>query len=140
MADLTITSANVGVADANVRTQTVQAAEAITRGQPVYRDSTASNKVKPAIATTTAASSVYGIALTEASGADKYIVVQTAGKIIAGATLTQGQLYYLSDTAGGGKICPFADLDTGDYIVGIYRATSSTEANLILEISGITAP
>ena len=139
MADLSITSANVGVNDANVRTATIQAGEAITRGEPVYRDSTASNKAKSAIATATASASVYGIAITEASADGDYIVVQTAGKIITGASgLTQGQMYYLSDTAGGGKICPFADLDSGDYVVGIYRATSATEANMVLENSGLT--
>ncbi len=138
MADLSVTAANVNVGDANVRTTTIQAYEAITRGQPVYRDSTQSNKARKAITTTTATSSVYGIALTESSADGDYIVVQTAGKITTGASgLTQGQMYYLSDTAGGGKICPFADLDSGDYVVGLYRATSATQANIVFENSGI---
>jgi hypothetical protein len=56
--------------------------------------------------------------------------VQTAGNINLGATLTVGQIYVLSATAGG--IAPVADLATGHYpsILGV----ATTASNLLMGI------
>lgn len=138
MADLTITGANFGVASASVKQVTVQAGEAITRGMPVYLDGTDSNKAKKALNTAAASTVVYGIASQESSADGDYISVVTTGTIKTGATMTVGQAYYLSTTAGG--ICPFADLDTDDYINLLYRADTTTTAKIVFENSGIQSP
>jgi hypothetical protein len=138
MADLTITGANVGVASSVTKVVVIEAAEAITRGQAVYRDGTNSNKATKAVNTASASSSVYGIAISESAADGDFIAIVTSGTIITGATMTKGQLYYLSSTAGA--LMPYADLTTDDYINGVYRASSTTQAVLLFEEKGIQAP
>lgn len=138
MANLSITGANVGVASSLTKVAVIEAAVAITRGQAVYRDGTNSNKATLALNTATASTAVYGIAISESSGDGKFIAVATGGTIISGGSMTKGQLYYLSTTAGA--LMPYADLTTDDYINGVYRATSATEAILLFENKGIQSP
>tara|TARA_R100000152_G_C6781589_1_gene216433 strand:- start:5986 stop:6402 length:417 start_codon:yes stop_codon:yes gene_type:complete len=138
MADLSITAANVGVASSTCKTVTVQAGEAITRGMAVYLDGTNSNKAMKALNTAAASTTIYGIANDEAAADGDYISVITTGTIKTGASMTVGQAYYLSTNAG--KICPFADLNTSDYINLVYRAATSTTAKMVLENSGIQSP
>jgi len=138
MADLSITAANVGVASSITKVVVVEAAEAITRGMAVYRNGSNSNKATKAINTASASTAVYGIAQSESASDGDFIAVATSGTIITGASMTVGQLYYLSSTAG--KLMPYADLTTNDYINGVYRATTSTKAILVLENNGIQSP
>ena len=138
MADLSITAANVGVASSITKVVVIEAAEAITRGMAVYRNGSNSNKATKAINTASASTAVYGIAQSESAADGDFIAVATSGTIITGASMTVGQLYYLSSTAG--KLMPYADLTTNDYINGVYRATTSTKAILVLENNGIQSP
>lgn len=138
MADLSITGANVGVAASATKVTVIEASEAITRGQAVYRDGTNSNKAKKAVNTASASTAVYGIAISESAADGDFIAVATSGTIISGGSMTKGQLYYLSSTAGA--LMPYGDLTSSDYINGVYRATSTTEAVLIFENKGIQAP
>jgi hypothetical protein len=124
MADLTVTAASV-LKGTGAITETLIAGAAITAGQSVYKDTSDSNKAKLADAdsATAAARTYYGTALNGASTGQP-VVVQTGGPITIGATVAVGVAYYLSDTAGG--ICPFADLESGDYptIIGIGISTT----------------
>ncbi|MBP99015.1 hypothetical protein CMK18_23945 [Candidatus Poribacteria bacterium] len=138
MSDISITPANFGVASSTCKTVTVQAGEAITRGMPIYLDGTNSNKAMKALNTSVAGTAVYGIAASTSSADNDYIQVVTTGTITTGASMTVGQAYYLSTTAGG--VCPFADLNTNDYINLLYRAVTATTAKLVFENSGIQSP
>lgn len=133
MADLSVTAANVGIAG-DAKLVSGIAGEAITRGQPVYYDATLGKYFK-AVNDDSAKATVVGIAQSGAAADGDYFIVQKTGSLITGATMTKGELYYVSATGGG--ICPFADLAAADYVSAIYRATSTTEAVLEIEVSGI---
>lgn len=125
MADLSITAASV-LKGTGATTESLIAGAAITAGQSLYKDASDSNKVKltDADSATAAARVFFGIALNSAASGQP-VVVQTGGIITIGATVAVGVAYYLSDTAGG--ICPFADLESGDYptIIGIGVSTTA---------------
>ena len=80
---------------------------------------------------------VAGIAL-HSSVVNQPIVVCKSGNIDLGATLTTGETYVLSTTAGG--IAPIADLATTEYVTLLGVATGA--GNLLLAISntGIQRP
>lgn len=124
MADLTITATSV-VKGTGATTETLFAGAAITAGQSLYKDASDANKAKltDADSATAAARVFYGIALNGAASGQP-VVVQTGGIITIGATVAVGVAYYLSDSPGG--ICPFADLESGDYptIIGIGVSTT----------------
>jgi hypothetical protein len=124
MADLVITGTSV-VKGTGATTETLIAGAAITAGQSLYKDASDANKAKltDADSATAAARVFYGLALNGAASGQP-VVVQTGGIITIGATVAVGVAYYLSDTAGG--ICPFADLESGDYptIIGIGVSTT----------------
>jgi hypothetical protein len=125
MADLSITATSV-LKGTGAKTESLIAGAAITAGQSLYKDASDSNKAKltDADSATAAARVFYGIALNGAASGQP-VVVQTGGIIAIGATVAVGVAYYLSDTAGG--ICPFADLESGDYptIIGIGVSTTA---------------
>lgn len=51
------------------------------------------------------------------------------------ALLTKGETYYLSHNAG--KICPFADLVTGDTVVELGRAKTTSQFQVSVRNTGI---
>jgi hypothetical protein len=133
MADLTITAANV-VAGEDVSIEAGIAGATITAGQVVYRD-TADSKYKLADADgTSALRSPRGIALNGASNGQPLSILRN-GDITIGATMTAGLAYYLSDEPGG--ICPLADLATGDYIVLVGMAESTSVLNVEFVETGV---
>jgi hypothetical protein len=136
MADLTVTEANVGLSNvAGAQTEVVQVAEAIAKGEVYYKDSSNSNKARLADADGTGTQAAVGIALTAAGADGDYIVGIKSGSYEPGATLSTGQAYYLSATAG--KIAPYADLTTGDTVVSLFRATSTSVATVAIDNTGI---
>lgn len=136
MSDLSVTAASV-VAGSNAITESGFAGETITAGQAVYLDTSTRLYMKAdADAATAAARQTRGIALNGAS-ANQPLVIQKAGDITIGATLTGGTTYYLSNTAGG--ICPVADVGTGEYYAIIGIAKSTTVLALSLNYSGVSA-
>jgi hypothetical protein len=135
MADLTITAANV-VKGTGSTTETLISGATITAGQTIYKDASDSNKAKLYDADGAAAlRSFYGIALNGASSGQP-VTVLTGGPITIGATVAVGVAYYGSDTPGG--ICPFADLEAGDYptIIGIGISTTQIKVQPIA--AGVT--
>lgn len=128
MADLTITAANV-VASANAVRESGTAGATITAGQLVYLDTT---DMKYKLADNNGAAALRvpnGIALNGAAN-NQPLVIQKAGDITIGATMTAGVAYYLSDTPGG--ICPVADLASGEYpcIIGIAKSASLMDVGI----------
>lgn len=135
MVDLSITAANV-VAGSNASKESGIAGEAITAGQPVYKDSTTGKYMKADSNSATAeARQPRGIAL-HAASANQPLAIQTSGDITIGATLTAGTAYYLSDTAGG--ICPVADIGSGEYVCLIGLAKSTTVIAISIQYPGVS--
>jgi hypothetical protein len=128
MADISITPANVVPGSDAVR-ESGTAGATITAGQLVYLD-TSDMKFKLADSNGAAALRVpNGIALHGASN-NQPLVIQRAGDITIGGTMTAGIPYFLSDTPGG--LCPLPDIGTGEFscIVGIAKSTSVLAVNI----------
>jgi len=125
MANLSQTAANVALGSQSTRTRVVQAGEAITQGQPLYLKASDGKYYKADANLSAEAAKGVGIAMTPAS-TNGYLVMQegSGGSVNLGATLTVGETYTVSATAGA--ICPIADLTTGDYpcILGIATTTA----------------
>jgi hypothetical protein len=135
MADLSITAANVAKGtDAVVATGTAGAT--ITAGQTVYLDSSV-NQLKLGDADAQARSVVRGIALHGASSGQP-IDYQTWGNLDLGATLTVGEIYVQSTTAGG--IAPEGDLVSTDYVTVLGIATAADNLRLRINASEAQVP
>lgn len=125
MSDLTVTATSV-VKGTGAKVLRGVFGETVTAGQSVYRDPTTKKFMK---ADNDAASASglddtdVGIAL-NGGAVNQPAEVQYDGEITPGATLTVGEIYCVSSTAGG--ICPAADLGSGDYtvILGTARTTA----------------
>lgn len=128
MSDVSITASGV-LAGTGATKKLGTAGATITAGKVVYLDSADGKyKLADADSATAAIRSAIGIALNGASDGQPLVVLE-AGPITIGGTLTAGTPYYLSTNAGG--ICPPADITTGDYVVILGIATSST----VLEVN-----
>lgn len=134
MTDLVITAANV-VAGSGAKKIAGTAGVTVTAGQVVYLDSaTSTYKLADNNSATAAVRSPDGIAL-HGSLANQPLTILASGPIAAGATLTAGVAYYLSDTPGG--ICAVADLATGEYPVILGIATSTSVLNVKIQEAGV---
>jgi hypothetical protein len=136
MSDYIIVPANVKISGSNVRTSTVQVGEAVTEGQALYLDNT-SGKYMLADATDTTKALVAGVTLTS-SDLDGYALMQTSRTYFAGTTLVKGDPVFLSATAGGGDLCPHADLVSTNAVTLIGFASSTSEIELSINPTGIT--
>lgn len=123
----------------NTQADLQQFGATISAGQPVYADSTDSNKNKLADNNASAATAtVKGIAITPGVSSG-YGYVATSGSIIlVGTTMTVGKAYYLGATAG--EIIPEADLATGNYVTRLGTASSATQLDLDISSTGILWP
>ena len=133
MSDISITAASV-VSGSDDIEYGAHAAEAITAGKVVYKNAAG----KWALADSDGAAALHaatGIALNGAS-LNQPLAVQKSGPITIGATLTAGTAYYLSNTAGG--ICPLADVGTGEEVVLLGLASSTTVLDLDIQKTGVT--
>lgn len=134
MANLTITAANV-IAGADSVLESGIAGATITAGQLVYKDDTSKKYLlADANSATAAARTVRGVALNGASDGQP-LVIQRAGDITYGATLTAGTDYYLSDTPGA--TCPRADIGSGEYVCLIGLAKSASVLTIAIQAPGV---
>ena len=131
--DITVTAGSVDPDDDAV-TRVVTAGATITAGQPVYLDPSDSNKAKTAVTTNATTANCAGIALHGASNGQDLRII-TGGTVNIGATVAVGEVYVLSDNAGG--IAPDADNGAGDYvtILGIGTTTAKIKVNIL--VSGV---
>ena len=128
MADIVITPANV-LKSAQGLSASGVAGATILAGEPLYKDSADSNKLKPADSNESAATSdVVGIALHSASAGQPIAYVYEDPAFTPGAVLTVGEVYTTSATAGG--IAPVADLLTGHRTAVLFVATTAALAVL----------
>lgn len=131
MADLSQTAANVATGN-STRVSRVQAGEAITQGQPVYK-SASDSKYYRCDSDAEASAAAAGIALSPAGAdADYFVLAEGDGaNVDLGATLTVGETYCVSTNVGA--IAPIADLTTGDYVT--HLGVASATDNLVLNIN-----
>lgn len=128
--DISVTAASV-IAGTDATFATGTAGGTITAGQPLYIDTSDSNKLKPADCDASdLASTVAGIAL-HAALSGQPIKYQTGGNLTFNAVLTAGKCFVASATAGG--IAPIADLTTGwrTSVLGVALSTTSLKMNII---------
>jgi hypothetical protein len=134
MADLSITATNVAKGSSGLeQVENGTSGAALTAGDVCYFDTSASTwKLAQADGTALeAGSGGLAIALNTAPAAGMPItLLKSKGDLSLGAILTVGATYVLS--AAAGKIAPIADLATGDYVVllGIARTTSILQLNM----------
>lgn len=136
MTDLSITATAVLAGSDSVQERGT-AGEAIDAGEVVYKDATTGEyMLADADAASAAGRTPIGIALNSA-GDGQPLTIHKLGDLTINAAMTAGVTYYLSDEPG--KICPLADLATGDYycIVGI--AKSTTVLKVGFAYSGVAA-
>ncbi len=135
MTDLTITVANI-VPDANATLETFLAGEAITQGKAVYLDpATRKWLLADADSATAAAKAPRGISV-NAAQANQPLTVIRKGDLAMGAILTAGDPYYLSSNAGG--ICPKADVGSGEAVVFLGYAKSTSVLAVDVRPTGVT--
>lgn len=133
MSDLVITPANVVSSVAIGNQSRAIAAAAITAGQVVYINSSGQAALAQSSAAAPAnlvGASNSGIALNSAAAGQPVNFVPASNgdpNLAIGATLTPGQAYYLSATAG--NICPFTDVVHPDLAVLIGVAVDATHLN-----------
>lgn len=123
MANLTITGTSV-VAGVGALTEDRIALAALTAGQAAYADDTTGQVGLADANSATAQVRVFrGIVLNPAA-IGQTVKLLRSGPVTIGATLSPGQAYYLSATAG--SICLFSDLTTGDYptLIGVAMSAS----------------
>lgn len=138
MADLSITAAQV-LPGTGAKYFDGTAGATITAGDLCYYD-TSAGTVKLADANDSATTAtVAGIALNGAS-AGQPVKLQTAGTITigAGASITAGEIYVASATAGG--ICPEGDLAAGHYVSMIGVGDASDGIVMEINNSGVEVP
>lgn len=130
--DVSITAANVApYLKEGMRRGTAGAT--ITRGQVVYFDVSAGTWKLAQHDGTAAESgagtgSEIGIALQDVASGQP-LDIQTEGEIAIGGTLTLGEMYYVSATAGG--LAPSADIGTGDYVTAVGVAVTTGRLKLL---------
>lgn len=135
MSDISVTAANV-LQGADARVEAGVFGATITAGQVCYLDSSDGKyKLADHDSATAAVRRPRAIALCGGSNGQPG-VFQLSGDITIGATLTAGTTYCLSGTAGG--ICPQADVTTGDDVVILGVAKSTSVLHLDIQISGVT--
>jgi hypothetical protein len=137
MADINITAANVAATNPTGSNRGIAGAT-ITQGQVLYLDSSDS-RLKLADANASAATKVpIGIALNAASAGQPVNYVSVDTSFTVGATLSIGDVLYLSATAGG-ITATYADLTTGMVVAVLGSMVSTTTANLNFTIGGTKA-
>jgi hypothetical protein len=135
--DLSITAANVKATAATSKVSRVPLGETITQGQAVYKKTTDNKYYKADCDAGSGADLAEGIAVTP-GGNGEFGYVIFAGPLNIGATLTVGEIYVLSDVAGG--VRPKADNGTGDKVTILGVATSSSSLFVNPFASGAAIP
>jgi hypothetical protein len=107
----------------------------IAAGKTVALD--ANGALVLADASTSDLSKVYGVVVTGGVTGEVAVVI-TGGKYTTGATMTPGVTYVQSATAGG--LAPAADLSSGDYLVNVITAVTTTTAYVNIFRTGETIP
>lgn len=134
MAALSITAVRP---TANTEYSLVNYGATIAAGQTLYRHTDTEHLLADADASALT-KAVQGIALTPGIDGGQGIIATAGNVILVGATMTVGVTYFQGPTAG--EIVPYGDLSTGDYVVRIGTAKTTTEMILSIEDTGVQVP
>lgn len=136
MTDISITAANILKAASDPSKNGI-AGEAITAGEPLYKDATDSDRLKLCDSSGLATAACVGIAL---HGADtgQPITYMTSGVMTLNAVAIVGEIYCVSTTAGG--IAPEEDVTTGLFRTVLGTGITSTTIKVNISVSGIAIP
>ncbi len=131
MADITVTAASVVATGSNVGIPGT-AGEAITAGETIYRDATTSKWFKAdgndvAKMPSISAGESLGLALNGAALNQPVRVLNTPNVTVAIGTHGVALGTPVFQSATGGKMCPFADLASGNLTTCTAIITSTTE-------------
>jgi len=107
--------------------------EALTRMDAIFLDGDTSEYLQTD-ANVSARQLCDGLAIYDAASGSQVLIFRK-GLIIPGATLVKGTLYVASRTPGG--VETLADLTTGDMIIKIGFAVSTTVLDVNIEVTGI---
>lgn len=136
MADITITAANVKKGAGAVIVHGILA-DAVTAGQALYRLADGTYGLADSNGGSALHKRPAGIALNGGS-AGQPVAIQTAGRIHIGGTVTPGEIYVLSGTAGG--VAPEGDLASGMDVAILGVGYDADEIALNINASGIAVP
>jgi len=131
MAAITVTATGV-IPGTTAQYAQGRAGGTITAGQALYLD--ANGKLQVATNATLLGAACVGVAL-NGGAVNQVIDYVMKGQYTAGATLVQGQPYYVG-TAGG--IIPVDDIAGGEYMTIIGHAISTTVINVKIDQSAVT--
>lgn len=136
MTDISVTAASVVAAASALVEHGAKSGATLTAGLVVYKDA-ADNKLKLADndSGTAALRTAYGITLSGASN-NQPVSVAKRGPVTFNAVLTAGVVYAVSGTPGG--ICPLADVASGDDVIILGVALSTTVLDLQINDTGVT--
>lgn len=135
MSDILVTAASVLAGASALVEHGAKAGATLTAGQVVYKDA-ADGRLKLSDNDAAAAlKTAYGITLNGAS-AGQPVSVAKRGPVTFNAVLTAGTVYAVSGTAGG--IAPLADVTTGDDVIVLGVALSTTVLDLQINDTGVT--
>jgi len=110
----------------------------IASGVPVYLDASDS-KHKPTDANlSSSAATAKGIAVTPGVDGGYGLIAIRGSIILVGTTMAVGTTYYCGPTAG--EIIPETDLATGDNIMRLGMAATTTQLDLDIKLMGIVHP
>lgn len=135
MANLNPTAANVKRVSGGIFQKI--AGEAVARGAPCYLKASDNKAYNGQCDGTAEEAETLYIALNDAA-ADQPVTLMSGGLLDMGAILTVGVIYVLSATAG--KICPAADLVTGNRLTIIGAAVSTSRLKFAPCASGGVVP
>jgi hypothetical protein len=135
MADISITPANVVAGSGSSVDRTGTAGATITAGQIVAENSSNQLALADNNSATAALKLPDGFALNGAS-INQPLAIHKKGPLTVGGTLVAGVPYFLSDTPGG--LCPIADLASGESVVQMGIAISTTELDVDIHITNVT--
>lgn len=133
MADITVTAANVKEGAGKVVLETKVSLVAVTAMKAVLLND--SDKYVLADSNVVELNTARGVAL-HSCAAGQRLTIAREGQVIAGATLTPGAAYYLSDTPGG--ICPDADVGTGENVCLIGYAIDASVLDVKIVAPGVS--
>lgn len=134
MTDIAITAANV-VPGANARLLDGTAGETIAAGKTCYKNSSDLWMLADSDSATAGAKDGTAISVNSAS-LNQPIKLQKGGALTIGGTVTAGDPYFISSTAGG--ICPYGDLSSGEKVVQVGVATSAAIIEVEFINTGVT--
>lgn len=136
MADISVTVTAVLAGASAVVEHGGKAGATITAGQVLYKDA-ADGRLKLADNdnATAAIRAAYGIALNGGATGQPISVIRK-GPLTMNAVLTAGTTYVLSSTPGA--IAPQTDAASGDEVVVLGTATSTTVLDVLINDTGVT--